>query len=222
MRQPPPPAVTEAVISCGTRRLGQCSLPGLGGDQLRRRRGLARDDQRQRAGLLRGRDADSNGVGDNFDCGGFVADGTPDFKCTHRIAIPDGIAQPANFRIVIFSEKSGNDVWNAPVQVITNGKDGKATCPLLHPPANGTTDCTLTLAVGDVVIPVKTPSNGTCSAQNIPDPTTGVNDGIKDMVCQVKTSDQPPLPHGTVFAIVSGFFVDALTGETRAFTARRR
>jgi hypothetical protein len=168
------------------------------------------------------RDTDSNGVGDNIDCGGLVTDGTPAFACTHRLAVPDGIAQPANFRLVIFSEKSGSNVWNAPVQVITNGKDGKGKCPPLHPLANGTTDCTLTVSVGDVVIPVKTPSNGTCSAQNIPDPDPTIgNDGIKDMVCQVKTSDQPPLPHGTVSVMVSGFFVDALTGETRAFTARR-
>ena len=64
----------------------------------------------------------------------------------------------------------------------------------------------------DVEIPVKTPSNGTCSAQNMSytDPTTGIttNDGIKDMVCQVKTSDVPPLPNGTVLVIVSGFFID--------------
>ena len=167
------------------------------------------------------RDADSNGAGDSIDCGGAVADGTPAFECTHRLAVPDGIAQPANFRIVIFSEKTGSNVWNAPVQVILNDKNGKGKCPPLHLPANGTTDCTLTVSVGDVVIPVKTPSNGTCTAQNIPDPTTGVNDGIKDMVCQVKTSDQPPLPNGTVSVIVSGFFVDAVTNETRAFTARQ-
>jgi hypothetical protein len=68
---------------------------------------------------------------------------------------------------------------------------------------------------------VKTPADGTCSAQHMPDPDTGLIDGTKDTVCQVKTSDQPLLPHGTVFVIVSGFFVDDITGETRAFSARR-
>jgi hypothetical protein len=166
-------------------------------------------------------DRDGNGVGDKSDCGGAVANGTPAFPCTHRLALPDGIAPPANFRIVIFSETTGNNVWNAPTQVIPNGKNGSAICPPLHLPANGTTDCTLTISVGDVVIPVKTPADGTCSAQHMPDPTTGQIDGIKDMVCQVKTSDQPLLPHGTVFVIVSGFFVDNITNETRAFSARR-
>ena len=78
--------------------------------------------------------------------------------------------------------------------------------PGLAPLANGGTICTLTVTVGDVVIPVKTPANGTCSAQHRPDPITGQTDRIKDAVCQVKTSDLPELPHGTVFVIVTGFF----------------
>ena len=54
----------------------------------------------------------------------------------------------------------------------------------------------------------------------MPDPTTGLNDGIKDMHCQVKMTHMPLPPPGTVFAIVAGVFFDQWTGETRAFSAR--
>ena len=91
------------------------------------------------------------------------------------------------------------------------------------PPASGTTDCTLTVSVGDVVIPVKTPSNGTCSAQNMPDPTTGPR-ATESRTWSVKSkrTNQPELPHGTVFVIVSGFYKDTLTGETRRSAPERR
>ena len=79
--------------------------------------------------------------------------------------------------------------------------------PAIALPANGTTDCTLTVSVGDVVIPVKTPGQrDVLGTEHVLTPQPVQNDGIKDMVCQVKTSDQPPLPNGTVFVIVSGFF----------------
>ena len=160
--------------------------------------------------FFQAKDADGNGAGDLIDCGG-------GFSCTHRLDVPDGIAQPNNFRIVVFSEQAGNRTWNAPTQVIPNNKNGQATCP--SPLANGSTVCTLKVSVGDVEIAVKTPSNGTCSAKNMPDPITGQMDGIKDLVCQVQTSNLPPLPHGTVFVVVSGFFLD--NGQPRAFSARR-
>ena len=109
-------------VPFGHRRLGQRSLPGLGGDQLRRWRGFARDDQRQRAGLLRAPRCRWQRRRRTSIAAVRSPDGTPGFKCTHRLAVLDAIAQPANFRIVIFSEKTGNDVWNAPVQVISKWK----------------------------------------------------------------------------------------------------
>jgi hypothetical protein len=180
---------------------------------------MTSDDERA---FFEALDRDGNRAADKSDCGGTVAiNGTPDFQCSHRIALPDGIAPPANFRIVIFSETNGTNTWNAPTQIVQNDKNGIGTCPT--PPANGTTDCTLTVSVGDVVIHMKTPADGTCSAQHMPDPDTLQVDGIKDAVCQAKTSDQPLLPHGTVFVIVSGFFIDNSTipSQTRAFSARR-
>ena len=50
---------------------------------------------------------------------------------------------------------------------------------------------------------------GTCSAKDMPDPMTGQKDGIKDLVCQF-TVPMPcrRLPTGTLFAVVSGFFLD--------------
>jgi hypothetical protein len=167
--------------------------------------------------FFKAKDADGNEVGDLSDCGG----GTSGFSCTHRLDVPDAIAQPANFRIVIFSEKdiNSNKTWDATTRVIVNDKNGKATCK--PPLANGSTDCALKVSVGDVEIAVKTPSNGTCSAKNMPDPETGQMDTIKDLVCQVSTAALPPLPHGTVSVVVSGFFVNGTGQPPRAFTARR-
>jgi hypothetical protein len=92
-------------------------------------------------------------------------------------------------------------VWNAPVQVRA--------------------DDTLTISLESVVIPAKTnKGKGTCAAKDMPDPTTGLKDGIKDLHCQVHVTGIT-LPTGTVFAIVSGFFFDPLTGQDRAFSARQ-
>jgi hypothetical protein len=146
------------------------------------------------------RDADANGVGDNVDCGGSIASGTTTFPCTHRMDTPKGIKRTGNFEVVIFSERNGSQVWNAPAQVQQ--------------------EATLTISLESVVIPLKTNGNGTCAAQNFPDPVTGVDDGIKDLHCQVQVTGIT-LPIGTIFAIVSGFFFDPLTGQTRAFSARQ-
>jgi hypothetical protein len=148
------------------------------------------------------RDADENGVGDNIDCGGLVVDGTPAFPCTHRMDTPKGIKRTGNFEIVVFSERNGSQVWDAPAQVQK--------------------DDTLTISLESVVIPVKTnKGKGTCAAKDFPDPTTGQKDGIKDLHCQVHVTGITLPSAGTVFAIVSGFFFDPLTGEERAFNARQ-
>ena len=85
----------------------------------------------------------------------------------------------------------------------------------------------MTFSVENVVVPVKTNQNGqgTCSAQNLADPVTGLNDSIKDLKCQFATSG---LPTGTHFGVVSGYFVDPLdidvvTGKpaVKAFSARQ-
>ena len=92
-------------------------------------------------------------------------------------------------------------MWNAPAQVRV--------------------DATLTFTVDTVLIPVKSnKGTGTCAAKDMPDPTTGQKDGIKDLHCQVHVTGLT-LPTGTFFGIVSGFFFDPLTGEDRAFTARQ-
>jgi hypothetical protein len=84
------------------------------------------------------------------------------------------------------------------------------------------TNATLTLTLESVVIPTKVnkKGGGTCSAADRPDPTTGLKDGIKDLHCQFHVANLT-LPTGTLFAVVSGFFVDPSTGEERGFTARQ-
>jgi hypothetical protein len=154
------------------------------------------------------KDADGNGVGDALDCGGTVfPDGTSSFPCKHRIDVKPSAPFPkmisvgadANLTVAIFSEKTGNQVWNA-TQVRL--------------------DTTLTLTIGTVVVPVKvnTKGQGTCTAADVADPLTGLKDGIKDLKCQFDTSG---VAAGTYSAVVSGFFFDPLTGEERAFTARQ-
>jgi hypothetical protein len=148
------------------------------------------------------RDVDGNGAGDGTDCGGIVnLDGTTTFPCTHRMDTPKGIKRTGNFEVVVFSERTGSQVWNAPAQVRA--------------------DDTLTISLESVVIPVKTnKGKGTCAAKDFADPTTGQKDGIKDLHCQIHVTGIT-LPTGTVFAIVSGVFFDPLTGEDRAFSARQ-
>ena len=63
-------------------------------------------------------------------------------------------------------------------------------------------------------------AGGTCSAADRPDPTTGQKDGIKDLQCQFHVA-KLTLPTGTLFAVVSGFFLDPITGDVRGFTARQ-
>jgi hypothetical protein len=68
---------------------------------------------------------------------------------------------------------------------------------------------------------VKTNQNGqgTCSAQDVPDPITGLKDQVKDLKCQFATSG---LPAGTHFGVVSGYFKDPLDNNvTKAFSARQ-
>jgi hypothetical protein len=164
---------------------------------------MTSDDERA---FFLARDVDGNGVGDGTDCGGTIfPDGTTSFPCTHRIDAkpnPKGIKQQGNLEIVIFSERNGTQVWDAPAQVRT--------------------DATLTYSVESVVIPVKVNKfgRGTCSAADRPDPVTGQKDGITDLHCQFPLKDAG-LPPGTQFGIVSGFFFDPLTGEDRAFSARQ-
>jgi hypothetical protein len=161
------------------------------------------------------KDVDGNGIGDATDCGGMitVVNGVPttSFPCTHRIDIKPGQAFPksinlgteANVTIAIFSEVNGSQVWNAPTQVIVNNPNFP-----------------LTLSVETVAqgVKVNTSGAGTCSASDVADPITGAKDGVKDLKCQFPSSG---LPKGTHFGVVSGFFFDPLTGQTRAFDARQ-
>lgn len=162
------------------------------------------------------KDVDGNGIGDGTDCGGTitVVNGVPTtaFPCTHRIDIKPSASFPktinlgteATVTIAIFSETNGALVWSAPVEVIVNDQ----------------VNFPLTFSIETVVEPVKTNKNGqgTCSISDVADPITGVKDGIKDLKCQFFTSG---LPSGTHFGVVSGYFLDSLTGETRAFDARQ-
>ena len=172
------------------------------------------------------KDVDGNGIGDGTDCGVKTVDsnGVPIafFSCTHRIDIKPSFSFPktinlgteATVSIGIFSETNGS--WDAPTQVLTL----MTSCP------PSTAPC-LTFSVENVVVPVKTNQNGqgTCSAQNLADPISGQNDGIKDLKCQFATSG---LPKGTHFGVVSGYFTDPLdiddvTGKPKlkAFSARQ-
>jgi hypothetical protein len=147
-------------------------------------------------------DADGFGDPDGTDCGVFL--------CTHRMNIPKGITsgltQQGNIEVVIFSERAGSQVWNAPAQVILNDLG----------------NFPITLRLEPVVIPVKVNNKGggTCSAADRPDPRTGQKDGIKDLHCQFHVANLT-LPTGTIFAVVSGFFLDPTTGEEEGFTARQ-
>ena len=144
--------------------------------------------------FFKDKDADGNEVGDNRDCGG-------GFPCTHRIDVPKGIKRQGNFEVVIFSERNGTKVRDAPAQVVRHQND-------CTPGANGEISFTcLTISLDDVVIPLKTKGNGTCAAKDMPDPTTGLKDGIKDLHCQVHVTHIPLPPPGTVFAIVGGAFL---------------
>jgi hypothetical protein len=162
------------------------------------------------------KDVDGNGIGDATDCGGqiTVVNGVPttSFPCTHRIDIKPSASFPktinlgteATVTIAIFSEVSGSQVWNAPNEVIITDQ----------------VNFPLTFSIETVVEGVKTNKNGqgTCSISDVADPITGLKDGVKDFKCQFPTSG---LPSGTHFGVVSGFFLDTLTGQTRAFDARQ-
>ena len=119
MRRPPPPAVTEPVtVLDGHDDWGNvlyrasAAINFAGGETSPE---MTSDDEQA---FYAARDADRNGVGDNFDCGGFIlANGTSTFPCTHRMDTPKGIKRTGNFEVVIFSEKNGPQVWDAPAQV---------------------------------------------------------------------------------------------------------
>jgi hypothetical protein len=168
------------------------------------------------------KDVDGNGIGDGKDCGGTITtvNGVPTttFPCTHRIDIKPSFPFPKTLRlgteatvtIAIFSEMNGSSVWDAPAQVVTlTGGCTESAAPCL------------TFSVENVVEPVKTNQNGqgTCSVQDVDDPVTGQQDGIKDFRCQFATSG---LPTGTHFGVVSGYFVDPLDDNVvKAFSARQ-
>jgi hypothetical protein len=168
------------------------------------------------------KDVDGNGIGDGRDCGGTITNvnGVPTttFPCTHRIDIKPSFSFPktinlgteATISVAIFSETNGPNVWDATKQVVT----------LTNGCTASTAPC-LTFSVETVVEPVKTNQNGqgTCSAQDLADPITGLKDGIKDLKCQFATSG---LPSGTHFGVVSGYFVDPLDNNAvKAFSARQ-
>jgi len=168
------------------------------------------------------KDVDGNGIGDGTDCGGTITlvnnIPTTSFPCTHRIDIKPSFSFPktihlgteATVSIVIFSEINGANVWDVTKQLVTltNGCTASAA------------PC-LTFSIENVIEPVKTNQNGqgTCSAQNLADPVSGLNDQIKDLKCQFATSG---LPTGTHFGVVSGYFVDPLDNNAvKAFSARQ-
>jgi hypothetical protein len=171
------------------------------------------------------KDIDTNGIGDARDCGGVVTFNSDPavppsntFPCKHRIDIKPSFGLPktiklgteATVSIAIFSEKSGTAVWDATKQLVT----------LTNGCTASTAPC-LTFSIEDVIEPVKTNKNGqgTCSAQDVSDPITGIKDGVKDMVCQFATSG---LPIGTHFGVVSGYFTDPLDNNAvKAFSARQ-
>jgi hypothetical protein len=190
------------------------AVDAAGGARTETPREMTKEDEEA---FYAGRDADSNGVGDNVDCGGLVnANGTSAFSCTHRIDIKPSFAFPktiklgaeATVTVAIFSEKNGSQVWNAPQQLKI---DDLANYPL-------------TFSVDYFVTSVKVNNKGggTCSESDVEDPVTLRKDGIKDFKCQFPVGGPTgPPPIGTNFGIVSGFFSDPLTGEIRAFTARQ-
>jgi hypothetical protein len=149
-------------------------------------------------------DLDANGIPDSHDCGGFT--------CTHRIDIKPSFPLPkvinlgteANVTIAIFSELRTSQVWSSSAQVVLAPSQGPL--PIL--------------TIGSVVAPVKVNSKGegTCSTTDVADPVTGAKDGIKDLKCQFPTSGLAPGKH---FGVVSGLFVDPVSGELRAFRARQ-
>src|SRR5262249_5606025 len=168
---------------------------------------MTKDDE---TAFFNARDVDGNGIGDGVDCGAFV--------CTHRIDIKPSFPFPktinpgteANLSIAIFSEKNGNQVWDAPAQVLLSNL---TTFPL-------------TFSVESFVVSVKVNNQGggTCSVSDVADPITGKKDGVKDLKCQFPTTmpDGTPLPSGTHFGVVSGFFFDPQTGDPhRACTVRQ-
>src|SRR5262249_23333150 len=124
------------------------------------------------------RDVDSNGIGDGVDCG--------TFQCIpgHRIDIKPSFPFPktinpgieANITIAIFSEKEQNglEVWDAAAQVLINNLDA---FPLKF-----------RVESFDVSVKVNNKGGGTCSVSDVPDPISGVKDGIKDLKCQFPVS----------------------------------
>jgi hypothetical protein len=141
---------------------------------------------------------------------GTLPNGSPALCNTHRIDIKPSAPLPktinlgaeAQVTIAIFSEVN----WNAPAEVKVD--------------AVSLAQCELTFTVEGVVENVKTNNNGsgTCSISDVADPITGLKDGIKDLKCQFPTSG---LPIGTHWGVVSGCFLDPLTNQSTAFSARQ-
>ena len=175
---------------------------------------MTKDDE---TAFFNAKDVDQNGIGDGIDCGGLLLpDGTTTFPCTHRIDIKPSFPFPktikpgteANLTIAIFSERNGNQVWDAPAQVVLSNL---AAFPL-------------TFSVESFVFSVKVNNQGggTCSISDVEDPITGKKDGIKDLKCQFPISAD--LPTGTHLGVVSGFFKVSPADPNsaiRAFSARQ-
>src|SRR5262249_57694103 len=129
---------------------------------------------------------------------------------THRIDVKPSAPFPkilslgneANVTIAIFSEPN----WDASTEIKLD-----AASLAQHP---------LTFTVESDQENVKTNNNGsgTCSVSDVADPFTGAKDGLKDLKCQFPTSG---VPLGTHIGVVTGFFLDPLTNQFTAFTARQ-
>jgi hypothetical protein len=184
--------------------------------------------------LYLGTDNDGNFVGDGTDCGGTLnlnpngtPDGTTSNPCNpapdgepgkHRIDIKPSFPFPktidpgteSNLTVAIFSEPAPLQAWNASTQVLLNDL---ANFPL-----------TFRVEPFQVSVKVNNQGGGTCSISDVADPITGQKDGIKDLKCQFPVGPDlngNPLPLGTHFGVVNGWFFDPLTGQNRAFTARQ-
>jgi hypothetical protein len=156
---------------------------------------------------------------------GTLPDGTAIIcQHTHRIDIKPSASLPkiinlgttSTVTIAIFSEILGVDAagvqrnWDAPGEIKVD-----ATSLAQFP---------LTFTVENISYGVKTNTNGsgTCSVSDVPDPFTGVKDGLKDLKCQFPTNGlSGPLPTGTHFGVVTGFFLDPLTNQFTEFSARQ-
>jgi hypothetical protein len=153
----------------------------------------------QEDALFLAADLDGNGKGDAEDCGTFT--------CTHRIDVKPAdptnmitLGQEATISIAIYSEINGTSVgtpaWDASALVVK--------------------DVTLKMTGGGGTVSVVVNQNGqgTCSARDV-----SPKDGVKDLLCQF--SSNPALVLGTQSVIVTGFFIDPVTGNFTGFRGRQ-